>query len=175
MTTESPISNSEDDAGVGMPDSEQELRAERLRQAVRAAGGNRVVAVRANVPLGTLNNYLAGRDMKASALIALARACNVSLDWLATGQEPAAAAVAPAAANIQKPAENLELYDVVDTPRMADALRVVWGILALSGDRWTWLHRAKSVISTYDKLGQPSSPDEKSPAPEDDDWTVIDD
>lgn len=60
-------------------------RAERLRTAVRIAGGNQRVASRAGVPLGTLNRYLAGQDMKASVMIALARACSVSLDWLAEG------------------------------------------------------------------------------------------
>ena len=155
--------------------TEANFRSQRLKLAIRQAGGNKHIAEVTNIPVSTLNGYLTGGEWKVSNLVALARACNVSVEWLATGQEPAAAAAAPAASNIQKPAENLELYDVVDMPRMADALRVVWGILALSGDRWTWLHRAKSVISTYDKLGQPSSPDEKSPAPEDDDWTVIDD
>jgi hypothetical protein len=39
--------------------------------------------------LGTLNRYIAGRDMKASAMIRLARACDVSLDWLASGRDSA--------------------------------------------------------------------------------------
>ncbi|KAB8123967.1 XRE family transcriptional regulator [Komagataeibacter medellinensis] len=63
-------------------------RAERLRVAVKGAGGNAQVAIRAQINLGTLNNYIAGRDMKASAMIALAKACGVSLDWLATGEGP---------------------------------------------------------------------------------------
>ncbi|WP_182356128.1 LexA family transcriptional regulator [Komagataeibacter europaeus] len=46
------------------------------------------VAARTGVPFGTLNRYIVGRDMKASAMIALAKACGVSLDWLATGDEP---------------------------------------------------------------------------------------
>lgn len=60
-------------------------RPERLRVAVKAAGGNKSVAERSGIPLATLNKYLAGRDMKVSAFIALANACGVSLDWLATG------------------------------------------------------------------------------------------
>ncbi|GAN89878.1 transcriptional regulator phage repressor [Gluconobacter frateurii M-2] len=63
-------------------------RAKRLHSAVRQAGGNGKVAARANMKLGTLSRYLAGRDMKASAMIALADACEVSLDWLAKGVEP---------------------------------------------------------------------------------------
>lgn len=60
-------------------------RAERLQKAVQLAGGNTKVAIRAQMPLSTLSRYLGGRDMKASAMIALARACDVSLDWLADG------------------------------------------------------------------------------------------
>lgn len=63
-------------------------RASRLRDAVRAGGGNKAVAQRAGMPVGTLNNYVGGRDMKASALVALAVACGVRLEWLATGQGP---------------------------------------------------------------------------------------
>lgn len=43
----------------------------------------------------TLNNYIAGRDMKVSALIALADACGVSLEWLATGHGAMAGGHAP--------------------------------------------------------------------------------
>lgn len=65
-------------------------RAERLRAAVKRAGGNTQVAIRAHMNVGTLNNYIAGREMKASAMIALAKACGVSLDWLAEGAESSA-------------------------------------------------------------------------------------
>ena len=68
---------------------EVKARAERLRAAVKNAGGNTQVAARAGMPFGTLNRYIAGRDMKASAMVALARACDVSLDWLAEGVEDA--------------------------------------------------------------------------------------
>jgi hypothetical protein len=40
------------------------------------------------VPVGTISNYLLGREMRASAMIALARACRVNLQWLATGDGP---------------------------------------------------------------------------------------
>ncbi|MEW9272948.1 LexA family transcriptional regulator [Gluconobacter oxydans] len=62
-------------------------RVTRLKTAVRNAGGNTAVAARSGVPFSTLNRYLAGRDMKAAAMIALSQACNVSLDWLAFGQD----------------------------------------------------------------------------------------
>ncbi|PYD48498.1 LexA family transcriptional regulator [Novacetimonas pomaceti] len=68
-----------------------EERSQRLKQAVKDAGGNRQVSERSGIPFGTLNAYLAGREMKVSALISLARACDVPLDWLAEGKgEPQA-------------------------------------------------------------------------------------
>jgi phage repressor protein C with HTH and peptisase S24 domain len=86
----------EDANGVAGSDDEPATaeRSSRLRQAVRAAGGNKAVAGRADMPVGTLNRYIAGRDMKASALVALARAAGVRLEWLATGEGPMHAAEA---------------------------------------------------------------------------------
>ncbi|WP_243429939.1 LexA family transcriptional regulator [Acetobacter sacchari] len=60
-------------------------RADRLKVAIRFGGGNTKVAERSGVPFSTLSNYLAGRDMKADAMVTLARACGVSLSWLASG------------------------------------------------------------------------------------------
>jgi len=58
----------------------------RLHEAVRAAGGNKVVARRSGVPLATVNNYVRGRNgMKIESLSVLAVACDVSLDWLVSG------------------------------------------------------------------------------------------
>lgn len=63
-------------------------RAARLKEAVRQAGGPRAVARRSAIPEATLNNYLGGRDMKVNALVALAEATSVSIEWLATGRTP---------------------------------------------------------------------------------------
>ncbi|KXV00255.1 peptidase [Gluconobacter potus] len=70
-------------------DQELSERTERLKTAVRQAGGNTQVSIRSHVPLNTLNRYIAGREMKVSALVALAKACGVSVEWLAKGVEVA--------------------------------------------------------------------------------------
>ena len=60
----------------------------RLNEAVRRGGGLAEVAKRARLPTRTLSNYLSGaNEMKIPALVALARACGVSIEWLATGIE----------------------------------------------------------------------------------------
>jgi phage repressor protein C with HTH and peptisase S24 domain len=63
-------------------------RAERLKQAIKSAGTARLVSEKSGVPLGTLNAYLAGREMKFSNVTALAQATGVRLEWLATGAGP---------------------------------------------------------------------------------------
>lgn len=63
------------------------MRTERLKNAIQQAGGNKVVAQKSGIPLGTLNNYLAGGNMKLDTAIQLSKVCNVSLEWLATGAE----------------------------------------------------------------------------------------
>ena len=68
---------------------EADLRANRLREAVQRAGGNNLVSAKAGVPVSTLGVYLRGGEWKVSAAIALAKACEVSLEWLVTGQQPA--------------------------------------------------------------------------------------
>lgn len=78
------------EASALVSDENSELmeRAERLKLAVSEAGGPTAVARRLQMHLGTLNNYLGGRDMKASALVALARGTGVTVEWLATGEGP---------------------------------------------------------------------------------------
>lgn len=60
----------------------------RLDQAVKISGGPSAVARGAGMYLGTLNRYRMGREMPVSALISLARATGVCLEWLATGSGP---------------------------------------------------------------------------------------
>lgn len=68
---------------------EKEDVCERLRAAVKNAGGNQHVAAASGVPLASLNSYIAGREMKAAVASRLADACGVSLEWLVTGRNTA--------------------------------------------------------------------------------------
>lgn len=61
---------------------------ERLRSAIKEAGGNKVVSQKSGVPISTLNSYLAlEADPKLTKLMAIADACGVTLDEL-TQPEP---------------------------------------------------------------------------------------
>lgn len=72
-----------------MPRPRPNAVSERLRSAIRAAGGNQAVATRARVPLASLNNYLAGREMRVEAAKRLAHACGVTVEWLISGDRSA--------------------------------------------------------------------------------------
>lgn len=58
---------------------------ERLREAVEKAGGNRAAARLADVPLGSLNNWLTGRMPRLDTGLKLAKALGVSAEWLTAG------------------------------------------------------------------------------------------
>ena len=58
----------------------------RLRFAVEFGGGPTAVAGKSGVPYGTLRNYLLGREMKVDAMVAIAEACDVTVEWLAAGR-----------------------------------------------------------------------------------------
>lgn len=61
---------------------------ERLRVAVKDAGGHGRVSEQSGITSRTLSNLLAGQEPKLSQLLAIARTCDVRLEWLATGIEP---------------------------------------------------------------------------------------
>jgi phage repressor protein C with HTH and peptisase S24 domain len=107
---------SDDDDGT-VPETNRAVteRAERLREAVKLAGGTSAVAARIGMHVGTLNRYMAGRDMKAENMIALARGTGVRLEWLATGQggmTDQAPVPAVLAAGLDPNAVAVDRYDV---------------------------------------------------------------
>ncbi|MBR0559533.1 LexA family transcriptional regulator [Neokomagataea anthophila] len=64
---------------------EAEMRTERLKQAIKAAGGNDTVAARAGIGTTTVSGYQNGKEWKLANVEKLASACNVSLQWLLFG------------------------------------------------------------------------------------------
>lgn len=99
------------------------LRTERLKTAIQNAGGNKAVASRAGLPLGTLNNYVAGGNMKLDAAIQLAIACNVSLEWLAFGITGGSSpAVSPLSVGENQP-------DTIDIPFVSTEASAGFGLI----------------------------------------------
>lgn len=61
-------------------------RAERIREVLKTGGGREQVAARIGVHPGSLTRYLKRRDLPTATLVAIADACGVSVEWLATGR-----------------------------------------------------------------------------------------
>lgn len=59
----------------------------RIKEAVKKAGGNKVVSKKENIPISTLDYYIAGKsDFKLTKLNDIAIACDVDLNWLIGGK-----------------------------------------------------------------------------------------
>ena len=96
---EKPKVEPEKEGGTPVPPSDPEGGSEnealpsgemasRLELAIAQAGGPSFVARRAEMYPSTLHRYRAGRELPSSALVSLARATGVRLEWLATGEGP---------------------------------------------------------------------------------------
>lgn len=93
---------------------------ERLRWAVDQTGGASAVCRIAGMPMSTLSGYLNGSEPRFTRMAAVARACNVSLDWLAYGTrgtaELAALAIFKPAA-LDSPPHYLGLVSLITSAR----------------------------------------------------------
>ncbi|MCE0745508.1 hypothetical protein LWC05_16680 [Acetobacter sicerae] len=90
---------------------ELETRSDRLRECVRRAGGNAVVADKAKVGSTTLSTYLNGKEWKLGIIEKIADACGVSLQWLLFGTDQSGSAP-PAHALVNDDIAHLDYYDV---------------------------------------------------------------
>ena len=98
---------------------------ERLREAIREAGGNRAVSEKSGVPLSTLNGALAGKNQpRVSAMAAIAVATGRSLDWLMLLSSSAQS-------QRQSQSQSFESADVVLVERLAFAASAGNGSLVI--------------------------------------------
>ncbi|MDA8049020.1 MAG: helix-turn-helix transcriptional regulator [Rhodospirillales bacterium] len=144
------------------------------------AGGAATVARRIAMPYSTLQRYLNGRDMKAPALVALARATAVNIEWLAAGTGPEHAehydplllgqlpqgplpegcgvAVGPA---MPLPGHHLGApkappqAPVIDPEILVKAIEIVDGFLSSSAAHPDALERARHIARAYAVLVSP--------------------
>lgn len=118
--------------------SEGEQLAQRVRQCAAAVGGGDALAQKTAIPRRTLESYLTGTtEPKASRLVAIARAANVSLEWLLTGE------------GTEEPAPQ-----VLKSEPLEAAIRIV--------ERWLDAHRrvmqpekkAAAILAIYEMIAQ---------------------
>ncbi len=131
----------------------------RLREAVGQAGGTNQVAERAGIPIRTLSRYLTGHEMRRSALVSLAEACGVSIEWLATGRGSMRPTDRPDVARPEKlgrPAF-LELFGTVDMDRMGRALEAAIKAFTERGIPPDWRRLAQVAMLLYDSQIDPDN------------------
>lgn len=86
------------------------------------------------MPVGTLNTYLKGRDMRLGASIRLAEATGVRLEWLATGAGPMREGEAPPAADsLPAAARPQSLFSFINADRLGAAYAGARRALAARG------------------------------------------
>ncbi|MBR0644022.1 hypothetical protein [Plastoroseomonas hellenica] len=167
MITKSGVSGAENDVfGVDAENPEAWQRAQRLKTAVRASGGNKAVAEKSGVPLNTLTRYLQGGEMKVGNVVSLAEATGFRLEWLLAGRGPRNEAEA-AAERGQAPAPGGEarerkrdLFAQVNMDRMAQAYTAAIGALAAHGHGDPEPRRLVQVmVLLYDQLSDAEATD----------------
>ena len=143
----------------------------RLHEAVQAAGGNLAVARRSGVPLATVNNYVRGRNgMKIEALSAVAAACNVSLQWLVSGDGtpairlpalpdyPVAVGASPAGLGEADATSSLAgMSGSIDVRILAKAIEIVVAIAGAAELRDDPKGLARRIATTYAVLIEPDA------------------
>jgi transcriptional regulator with XRE-family HTH domain len=148
---------------------------ERLREAVRRGGGNKAVAERAGIKLGSLNNYLrrVTLNVPADAIAKIAHACGVEAKWLLTGEgqmaryevgdttEEGQEVVATFMPFEKPPSEQLQkvldkpqgqLFSTIDMQRMATAVSIVNEAFQKKGGRPESMREAQILSLIYDSL-----------------------
>ena len=123
-------------------------RSERLRQAIHLGGGNKKVSEATGIGLTNIQNYLKGREMRIDTALALAEACGVTLEWLATGKDPAPQAPPAAAARPPK------LFSFVDTELLAAAVQGAIGVFEAKGAAIEGRAFGQIVCLLYDEGNQ---------------------
>lgn len=130
--------------------------AARLRQAVAEAGTQKAVSERSGVKLGALKTYLRGRDMQTEALVKLAAATGVRLEWLAAGTGPmreAAPTAGVAEPRESAPPRALGLTWQADPDRLARAYQqALDGLVVLPGHRPDPRRLMQITLLIYDEL-----------------------
>lgn len=132
---------------------------ERLRLAVRQAGGNRAVSQKSGVPVTTIDGALSAGSMRLQTAQQLAAATGVSLEWLASGEGPMRPGEAPAGTTPElakpretAPASPVLLFPTVNMDRLADALAGAQAVFAKAGKQPDPRALAQVMCLLYDEL-----------------------
>jgi len=127
---------------------------------VAAAGGNQAVALRSGVPLGTVNNYLRGRNgMKVDPLAALAEACGVTCQWLITGDAGEARPLGERTPGLGEPPADpppVPAARGIDPGLLAKAIEITLAVAGPDAPPDNPKELARRIVSAYAILTEPT-------------------
>lgn len=146
------VEDVQNEAGSNSEDAEF---VSRLRLAVQKAGGLNQAARASGIKVRTLSRYLQGYEIRRNALISIAKAAGVSVQWLTVGfdlQPDVGVAAGPAMPlHPAEPPEPVKLMRVVNADLLAAALEGSENALINAGaDPRNWHARAQLVCLLYD-------------------------
>lgn len=96
--------------------------------------------------------------MKLSSVLALADACKVSIEWLATGRGPMRPGANPPPAEPppdSQPSAPVKLFATIDMERMGLALETTVAAFTARGATPGWRRIAQVAMLIYDVLDEP--------------------
>lgn len=128
--------NADIDVRVQGPNADMETPGsvgERLRLAVRRAGGNRAVSQKSGVPVTTIDGALSAGSMRLQTAQQLAAATGVRLEWLASGEGPMRPGDPPPAAPTPPQPPPTALFLSMNMDFLADAYEVALESLSKGG------------------------------------------
>jgi hypothetical protein len=135
---------------------------QRLREAIRQAGGQTAVSARSGIKMRSLSNYMTGlNDMKRQTVVTLADACGVTIEWLAAGRGPMRPSDSPAPPMPEPSSAPPSILDNLDFARMVEAMRFALDAYNRRGAPPDPDQLARTLLALYECLGLP--PDSQQP------------
>ena len=113
-------------------------------------------ARRVGVPEANIHTYLRGMNPQVDKLVRIARACGVTVDWLATGRgERSAVSVQPVENKETAPRAAAAGGDVLDVDRLSAAIAAIEE--GLGGKPLPPAQKAAAILHAYTLLSAPGS------------------
>lgn len=139
------------DSAVAIPAEESQLFVKRLKEII-GEEPLRAFARRCHMTEGALRSYLAGSSFPGMlAIVAMADAGNVTVEWLVTGREPRTRAELRALVD-RAGAYADSFGPVIDKDRLLMAIRMATDALLVLGEPLTAERQADLVATFYQRL-----------------------
>lgn len=137
---------------VQTPEPPVDQAVQRLRDAIRQAGGQTAISARSGIKMRSLSNYMTGlNDMKRQTVVTLADACGVTIEWLAAGRGPMRPTDSPPSSRRQEDGP-AKLFATVDMTRLARCLDAVTNAFGPKAPNISTRRKVQIATLLYDAM-----------------------